>query len=194
MATTTTSRERESRRAKCPATAVLPTRLPLPITARAGTSNGSNSTGSKRKSAPTYGSPAASTRLASAKRRRASSTGSSERSSTTSGRVAVSPARGRRTGDAVLVPAAQLLGPTEHDGADDVERGLPKGGAHDVRVVLAVDERERLHGLLVTSSSIRDVYFSNSSVSAENWMIRSCPWYGYLRHTSTCRPSISMRL
>ena len=38
-------------------TAVFPTRLPVPITAIDGSSNGSNAGGSKRKSAPTYGQP-----------------------------------------------------------------------------------------------------------------------------------------
>src|SRR2546428_10366058 len=47
--------------------------------------NGWSSGGSKRKSAPTYGSPAASTRLATRNRSRGPSTGSSERSTTSSG-------------------------------------------------------------------------------------------------------------
>ena len=64
----------------------------------------------------------------------------------------------------------------------------------DVRIVLTVDQSQRLHGGLVTSPSMRVVYFSNSSVSAENWMIRSWSWYGYFRQTSTWLPSISMRL
>ena len=72
--------------------------------------------------------------------------------------------------------AADLLGAAEHDRADDlvVERGERLDD--DVRVVLPVDERERSHGRLVSSFSIRAVYFSYSSVSIENWMIRSCPW------------------
>ena len=65
---------------------------------------------------------------------------------------------------------------------------------HDRCVVLPVDHDKRSHVREVTSSSIRVVYFSNASVSVENWMIRSCPWNGYLRQTSTCVPSISIRL
>ena len=42
------------------------------------------------------------------------------------------------------------------------------GDPDDVRIVLPVDQREYVHGRLLTSSSMRVVYFSNSSVSAEN--------------------------
>ena len=35
-------------------------------------------------------------------------------------------------------------------------------------------EHEQAHRV-VTSPSIRAVYFSNARVSSENWMIRSCP-------------------
>jgi len=41
IVTTTTSRVRERSPARCAETAVLPTRLPVPITATAGRSNGS---------------------------------------------------------------------------------------------------------------------------------------------------------
>ncbi len=44
--------------------------------------------------------------------------------------------------------------------------------------VVAVDDRHGPHWRVVTSLSIRPVYFSYASVSVENWMIRSCPWYG----------------
>ena len=44
--------------------------------------------------------------------------------------------------------------------------------------MLAVDQRDRSHRGAVTSPSIREVYFSYSSVSRSNWMIRSCPWNG----------------
>ena len=37
------------------------------------------------------------------------------------------------------------------------------------------------HPRVVTSCSIRPVYFSYSNVSVENWMIRSCPWNGWRR-------------
>src|SRR3954447_3726954 len=85
MATTTTSRSSASSRATCPVTAVLPTRLPVPTIDSDGSGNGASGGGSKRKSGPTYGSPSASTRLATRSRSRGPSTGSSERSITTSG-------------------------------------------------------------------------------------------------------------
>src|SRR3954468_20226393 len=88
--TTTTSRSRASSRATWPVTAVFPTRLPVPITARDGSGNDSYSGGSKRKSAPTYGNPSASARLAHSIRARGPSTGSSERSNTTSASTASS--------------------------------------------------------------------------------------------------------
>jgi hypothetical protein len=78
---------------------------------------------------------------------------------------------------------------------DELERKLLEGVAHGRDVVLAVDDRERALQLrVVTSPSIRAVYFSNARVSVENWMIRSCPWKGYLRQTSTCGPETSIRL
>ena len=96
---------------------------------------------------------------------------------------------------AVVVPAAQLLGPAREPDAEEL---VGQGGervAHHGRVVLPVCDRQRSHQVLaVTSSSIRVVYFSNASVSVENWMIRSCPWNGYLRHTSTCRSVTSITL
>ncbi len=83
----------------------------------------------------------------------------------------------------VVLAALDLLGAAEHDGGDDLVGKLGERGADDVRIVLAVDERERprpvgAHRRAVTSDSMRAVYFSNSSVSAENWMIRSWPWKG----------------
>ena len=95
---------------------------------------------------------------------------------------------------AVLLPTAELLRAAEEDRSHEVERQLGERVAHDVRVVLAVDERDRLHECVVTSDSIRAVYFSKASVSVENWMIFSCPWKGYLRQTSTCAPVTSTRL
>ena len=56
------------------------------------------------------------------------------------------------------------------------------------RIVLAVDKRDGLHRFVVTSPSIRAVYFSYVFVSVENWMMRSWPWNGYFRQTSTCVP------
>ena len=55
IATTTTFRSADSCRARCPVTAVFPTRFPVPITARVGCSTGAKAGGSKRKSAPSYG-------------------------------------------------------------------------------------------------------------------------------------------
>ena len=67
--------------------------------------------------------------------------------------------------------------------------------ANHGRVVLPVHDGEGArHERVVTSPSIRAVYFSNASVFVENWMIRSCPWNGYLRHTSTCESVTSMTL
>src|SRR4029453_3938385 len=100
----------------------------------------------------------------------------------------------RRQRHAVVFASAQLLRAADEDCPDEVERQLGERGPHDVPVVLAVDERDRVHDCVVTSDSMRAVYFSNESVSVENWMIRSCPWNGYLRHTSTCDPAISTTL
>ena len=57
MATTTTRRVRDVRRARYPVTAVFPTRLPVPMMARDGVSTGVKTGGSRRKSAPSYGYP-----------------------------------------------------------------------------------------------------------------------------------------
>ena len=72
-------------------TAVLPTRLPVPKTESEGSGNGSRAGGSKRKSAPTYGTPHASARDASSSRADGLSTGSSDRSTTTSGPCSATP-------------------------------------------------------------------------------------------------------
>ncbi len=95
---------------------------------------------------------------------------------------------------AVVLPAPKLLRAAQHDRADDLVGQLGERGRDDVRVVLAVDQGQRLHCRDLISASMRPVYFSNSSVSIENWMIRSCPWNGYLRHTSTWRSDTSIRL
>ncbi len=94
----------------------------------------------------------------------------------------------------VLLAPAELLRAADEDRADEVERQLGESVAHDVRVMLAVDEGDRLHECVVTSDSMRAVYFSKASVSVENWMIFSCPWKGYFRQTSTCAPVTSTRL
>ena len=85
IATTTTRLSCAITRATWPVTAVLPTRLPVPITATDGVLIASKRGGSSLKSAPSYGTPSASARAASRNRAGGPSTGSSERSSTTSG-------------------------------------------------------------------------------------------------------------
>ena len=62
--------------------------------------------------------------------------------------------------DAVVGRLTQLLRAADQDHADELVRQLGKRVAHDVRVVLSVDDRDRLHRLDVTSPSIRAVYFS----------------------------------
>ncbi len=80
---------------------------------------------------------------------------------------------------AVLVPATQLLLAAGEPGAGDLVGQRRERVPDDGRVVLAVDHHERArHVRVVTSPSIRAVYFSNARVSVENWMIRSCPWNG----------------
>ena len=88
--------------------------------------------------------------------------------------------------DAVLLASAELLRAADEERPDEVVRQLAERVAHDRGVVLAVDQGDRARHRVVTSPSIRAVYFSNASVSVENWMIFSCPWNGYLRQTSTC--------
>ena len=180
IATTTTSRSRASRRARWPVTAVFPTRLPVPITASDGSANGSNAGGSKRKSAPTYGTPAASALDASAK-----PLARAEHRLVGQVDDDVRPVLGDRlleAGDqrhAVVLAAAELLGAAGEHGGDELVGQLGERVADDRRVVLPVDHGDRPAQLRDESSpSIRAVYFSNSSVSVENWMIRSWPWNG----------------
>ena len=101
------------------------------------------------------------------------STGSSERSTTTSGSMLAD--RLLEVVDerhAVVLAAAELLRAAGEHGADEVVGQLGERVAHDRRVVLAVDHGDRpRQRRVVTSPSIRAVYFSNSSVSVENWMI-----------------------
>ena len=100
-----------------------------------------------------------------------------------------------RDADAVVGVVAQLLGAADDVRRDEVVRELLERGAHDRRVVLAVDQSNRPHHeRVVTSSSIRPVYFSYSNVSSENWMIRSWPWNGCLRQTATWLPETSTTL
>src|SRR5262249_30989813 len=94
----------------------------------------------------------------------------------------------------VLGRAAQLLRAADEDRPDPFVRQRREGLAHDRGRVLAVDECDRLHRRAVTSVAIRSVYFSYSSVSRSNWMIRSWPWNGYRRQTATWVPLTSITL
>ena len=95
----------------------------------------------------------------------------------------------------VVRVVAQLLGATDEVRGNEVVGQLLEGRAHDRRIVLAVDQSQGAgHERVVTSSSIRPVYFSYSKVSIENWMIRSCPWKGCLRQTATWLPDTSTTL
>src|SRR5581483_6433819 len=87
---------------------------------------------------------------------------------------------GRERDPVALVPA-KLLGAAGEHGADELVGQLGERVADDRRIVLPVDDRDRAWSAQdrdESSPSIRAVYFSNSSVSVENWMIRSCPWNG----------------
>ena len=95
----------------------------------------------------------------------------------------------------VLVAATELLDSADQHRGHDVIVDLLERRTHDGRIVLAVDDRHHTsHPLVVTSRSIRPVYFSYSNVSLENWMIRSSPWNGCRRETETWRPLISTTL
>ena len=97
--------------------------------------------------------------------------------------------------DAVVRVVAQLLGTPHEVRGDELVRELLERRPHDRRIVLSVDEGQSTrHERVVTSSSIRPVYFSYSKVSSENWMIRSCPWKGCLRQTATWLPDTSTTL
>ena len=195
IATTTTRRSAASSRARCPVTAVLPTRFPVPTTAIDGSSNASSSGGSSRKSAPTYGTPRASTRLASENRATGPSTGSSERSTTTSGACcAIADSTSRNERHAVVLAASQLLLSADEDRRDELVRQLRERVTHDGGVVLAVDDRESSQVRVVTSSSIAPVNFAYSSVSSANETSFTWPWNGCRRQMSTRLPSISITL
>ena len=103
---------------------------------------------------------------------------------------------GRLERHAVAVDvAAQLLGAADEHGRHDEIVDLLERRSDDGRVVLAVDDRDHAsHPLVVTSSSMRPVYFSYANVSVENWMIRSSPWKGWRREIATWWPLISTTL
>ena len=73
----------------------------------------------------------------------------------------------------VVRHAAQLLAPAHEAHGDELVRQLVEGVANHVGIVLAVDDRQGSHRVVVTSSSMRAVYFSYVFVSVENWMIFS---------------------
>ena len=77
--------------------------------------------------------------------------------------------------NAVVLAAAQLLGTADeyagHDLVGQLDQSIPDHGG----VVLPVDHGDGPHERVVTSDSIRPVYFSYSKVAVENWMMRSCP-------------------
>ncbi len=114
--------------------------------------------------------------------------------------------RGQRVHErhAVLLAAPELLGSADEMSRDELVRQLLERVPDCRDVVLAVDDRQRAghgcfrgssrHERVVTSPSIRAVYFSNERVSVENWMIFSWPWNGYLRQTATCGPVTSITL
>ena len=95
---------------------------------------------------------------------------------------------GRERDAVALAPAQLLLSAHEHCGHELV-RKLRERLPHDVRIVLPVDDRQRPHVRGVISESMPATCFSYLSVSVEKRMIRSRPWYGYWRQTSTCGPS-----
>ena len=93
-----------------------------------------------------------------------------------------------------LVPTQLLRAADEHGGHHEVTE-LGERCLDDRRVVLAVHDRDHAsHFRVVTSRSIRPVYFSYSYVSVENWMMRSSPWNGWRREIETWVPLISMTL
>ena len=75
--------------------------------------------------------------------------------------------------DAVPLPRPQLLAAARHDRPDPLVGKLDERTPHHVGCMLAVDQGHGSHRRTVTSFSIREVYFSYSSVSRSNWMIRS---------------------
>src|SRR5262249_51129105 len=192
IATMTTRRSAARMRATCPATAVFPIRLPSPITASDGVPTGSSRGGAEGETAAPDRGPEGKGRGAPSTRAPRPEDGLVRE---VDHEIRVCRVERLDERDAVIVSTAQLLGPAHEQRTDDVVRQRLERVPHDRREVLAVDERDRAiaHNER-TSSSIFAVYFSYVFVSVENWMIRSCPWNGYRRHTSTCVPSTSTTL
>ncbi len=200
IATTTMRRERARRRATWPVTAVFPTRLPVPITASVATSTGAIGGGVNRKSGPSYGIPSARTLLASAIRPGGVEHGLVGEVEHDVGLVPCKGLveRGLEQHSVAVDVVAELLRAADEHGRDDRVLDLLERGADDGRVVLAVDDHDGTpssgHPRVVTSRSIRPVYFWYSKVSVENWMIRSSPWNGWRREIETWWPLISITL
>ena len=200
IATTTTSRDRASERATWPVTAVLPDALPGADHRERRDVDGLHRRGREAEVRPLVGD--------------------AEREHATREREPLGGAENRLVGeveddvrpvvrDGLLerrherdpVPVdvgAELLGASDQHGGDDEVVDLLQGRAHDGRIVLAVDDRDCTarhgHPRVVTSRSIRLVYFSYSKVSVENWMIRSSPWNGCRREIETWCPLTSITL
>ncbi len=179
IATTTTSCSAESSLARCPVTAVFPTRFPVPTTAIEGSAKGS----SRRRIEPEVRPDV---------RDAAGQHPAGERE--TLGRAehglvgevdddvrGVRGDRGLDVGgerDPVFLTSAQLLLPADENRGGEVVRKLHERVTHDGGVVLAVDDRNRPHVRAVTSSSMVPVNFAYSSVSSEKETSRSWPWNG----------------
>ena len=95
---------------------------------------------------------------------------------------------------AVALAAAQLLRSADENRGHELVGKLGERVADDGRIVLAVDDRECLHVLAVTSSSIAPVNFAYSSVSSENETSLTSSWNGCRRQMSTLLPATSMTL
>ena len=178
-------------------TAVLPTRLPVPITASVG--RGERTTG-RRIEAEVRALVRDPERQGAAREREALPRPQHRLVGEVEHHVGRVPLDGdlerRHERDAVVdLAAPQLLGAADEHRGDDVVVELVEGGADDGRVVLAVDDRHHApHFRDVTSRSMRSVYFSYSNVSVENWMMRSSPWNGWRREIDTCVPLTSITL
>ena len=177
MATTTTSRSRESSRASWPVRAVLPIRLPVPIDAQRRKRERLVARRLEVEVRPEVAQAErerARRKLQAPLRRQHRLVGEVHHEG---GLVCESGFEIVHQRHAVLLSAAELLHTSHPHGGDEVVRQLRQRGAYDVGVVLPVDDRDRSHEA-PTSSSISSVDFSYSSVSVEKRIISSSPWYG----------------
>ena len=196
IATTTTRRSAASSRARCPVTAVLPTRFPVPTTAIDGQLERLQLGRIEPEVRPdvrdSEGEHAARQReprdrtehglvgevdddVGCVLRDRGLDVGN-ERDTVVLAARAASPARRRRP-------------PRRTRTRSSASASRTTGG-----VVLAVDDRESSQVRAVTSSSIAPVNFAYSSVSSANDTSFTWPWNGCRRQMSTRVPSISMTL